>query len=252
MGKKLKIYEKLLLGLAFLADELIDFYQSYKRYPQVVESLKPLSPWLYKPSDLRRSYYYLLRTGYLEKVIKNKKPYLRLTSKANEKITRDFPFLKMQKRRWDKKWRIVIFDISEESRHTRDLLRDKLKELGFGMLQRSIYISPYNLVQDMYEFLHSRHLLGKVFILVAKHQLMGEPHDLANQVWQVEELEDKYDDLWDKIVDLNNKGRKSRNQEARKIKDVYLNLLQEDPCLPYDLLPNDWIGDKVRKAVLKL
>jgi len=250
MGKKIKIYERLLLGLAFAADEVIDFYQSYKKYPQVVDSLKPLSPWLYKPSDLRQSYYYLLKTGYIEKVIKNGKPYLRLTSKANEKLKRDFPIFKMQKRKWDKKWRLVIFDISEESRHTRDLLRDKLKELGFGMLQKSVYISPYDFAQDMYEFLESKKLLGKVYVLIVKHQLMGDPKDLANKVWQIEELQQNYDNLWLKIIHL--EDEKDKEQKAREIKNDYLDLIQIDPCLPYDLLPVDWMGDKVRKAVVKL
>lgn len=250
MGKKIKIYERLLLGLAFVADGWIDIYQSYKKYPQVADSLKPLSPWLYKPSDLRRSYYYLLRTGYLEKVIKNSKPYLRLTNKANKKLKRDFPIFKMQKRKWDKKWRLVIFDISEETRSTRDLLRDKLKELGFGMLQKSIYISAYDLVQDMYEFLHSQSLLGKAFILTAKHQLMGEPKDLANQVWQVDKLQDEYDQLWLRIIHL--KDKKNRSKETREIKNDYLNLIQKDPCLPYDLLPSDWIGKKVKREVVNL
>ena len=36
------------------------------------------------------------------------------------------------------------FDIRGESRFIRDLLKKKLKSLGFGMWQRSIYISPFN------------------------------------------------------------------------------------------------------------
>lgn len=44
---------------------------------------------------------------------------------------------------WDKKWRMVIFDIPEKRKKVREALRDKLKELGFKELQKSVFIYPY-------------------------------------------------------------------------------------------------------------
>ncbi|HBR71963.1 MAG TPA: hypothetical protein DEA27_04170 [Candidatus Moranbacteria bacterium] len=44
---------------------------------------------------------------------------------------------------WDKKWRIVIFDIPEKDRSFRDILRDHLHELKFFKLQHSVFISPH-------------------------------------------------------------------------------------------------------------
>lgn len=45
--------------------------------------------------------------------------------------------------RWDKIWRIVIFDIPEKRKAAREALRNKLKELGFQELQKSVFIFPY-------------------------------------------------------------------------------------------------------------
>jgi len=45
--------------------------------------------------------------------------------------------------RWDKLWRVVIFDIPEEENKGRGALRAKLKELGFYPLQKSVFIHPY-------------------------------------------------------------------------------------------------------------
>jgi len=45
--------------------------------------------------------------------------------------------------RWDKLWRLVIFDIPEEERTGRMALAAKLKELGFYPLQKSVFIHPY-------------------------------------------------------------------------------------------------------------
>lgn len=46
---------------------------------------------------------------------------------------------------WDKKWRIVLFDIPERDRAFRDILRNHLRELDFKKLQHSAFISPYPL-----------------------------------------------------------------------------------------------------------
>lgn len=46
-------------------------------------------------------------------------------------------------KKWDKKWRIVIFDIPLSSRMVRDAFRRKLKEFGFYAIQQSIWVYPY-------------------------------------------------------------------------------------------------------------
>jgi len=52
---------------------------------------------------------------------------------------------------WDKLWRVVIFDIPEEKRRARDVLRERLKKLGFLELQKSVFIFPYK-CKDEIEF----------------------------------------------------------------------------------------------------
>lgn len=250
MAKKLKIYERFLLGIALMADTLIDTYQAGMVAYREMRYYDPWGPPGYKPANIYRSLNYLLKTGYIEKVVKNGKPYLRLTSKANEKLKRDFPLFRMQKRKWDKKWRFVIFDISEKAKQRREALRNKLKELGFGMLQRSVYISPYEVLADIHEFLKTHQLLGEVFVLTAKHELMGDPKELARRVWSLDELEEEYVKIWQKIIRL--KEAKNKNKAVREIKNDYLELIKKDPCLPFDLLPPDWPAEEVKKAVVSL
>ncbi len=46
--------------------------------------------------------------------------------------------------KWDKKWRMVIFDIPEEShKYAREALRGKLKEWEFYQLQKSVWVCPW-------------------------------------------------------------------------------------------------------------
>ena len=46
-------------------------------------------------------------------------------------------------KKWDGKWRIVIFDIPEDYSSARNALRLKLKSLGFYQLQKSVFVFPY-------------------------------------------------------------------------------------------------------------
>ncbi len=46
-------------------------------------------------------------------------------------------------RKWDYKWRLVMFDIPTYKRAQRDHLLQKLKDLNFYMLQQSAWIHPF-------------------------------------------------------------------------------------------------------------
>lgn len=52
---------------------------------------------------------------------------------------------------WDRKWRLVVFDIPEKLKKARDALRAKLKSLGFIELQKSVLVFPYE-CQDEIDF----------------------------------------------------------------------------------------------------
>ncbi len=46
-------------------------------------------------------------------------------------------------KRWDGKWRLIIFDVPEHRHRDRDLLRRTIRGLGFYRLQASVWIYPY-------------------------------------------------------------------------------------------------------------
>ena len=61
-----------------------------------------------------------------------------------------FDELKIKKpSRWDKKWRLVIFDIPEKKRLARDVLREKLRQLGFFQLQKSVFVHPFECQREI-------------------------------------------------------------------------------------------------------
>lgn len=54
----------------------------------------------------------------------------------------NFKFIKPK--RWDKKWRVIIFDIPDKKRGIRDQIRILLKSTGFYLLQESVWVYPYD------------------------------------------------------------------------------------------------------------
>jgi len=77
---------------------------------------------------------------------KNGKFKVELTEKGKRKVKEiQFENMTVEKpKSWDKKWRIIIFDIPDKyKKRARDALRDKLKQLGFYQLQKSVWVHPF-------------------------------------------------------------------------------------------------------------
>jgi len=64
--------------------------------------------------------------------------------------------IKPQKK-WDGRWRLVIFDIPERFKRNRRVFQRALRDIGFVMLQKSVWICPYpcekevSLLKDVYQ-----------------------------------------------------------------------------------------------------
>lgn len=55
-------------------------------------------------------------------------------------------------KRWDGRWRVVIFDIREECKQKREKVRLQFKRWGFFHLQRSVFVYPFD-CEDAIEML---------------------------------------------------------------------------------------------------
>lgn len=96
-------------------------------------------------------------------ILKNNKDEftIKLTEKGKKVVKKIlFDNMKIEKqKKWDKKWRIVIFDIPEKKRgkHQRNLMRLKLQTIGFYQLQKSVWVHLYpcekevQLICEVYE-----------------------------------------------------------------------------------------------------
>lgn len=93
-----------------------------------------------------------LRENGLVELISDKELVYRLTDSGKDKALWTKMILEDQP--WDGKWRVVIWDIPEKRRMTRDLLRYKLKQLGFEKLQRSIWVTKKDCTKVLQDFIN--------------------------------------------------------------------------------------------------
>lgn len=264
MKKLLKTQDILLLGLSDALDLFEEIRDPLHLVSKSYENMYGWVPEQYKKHNFMHLVWRNIKTGYIEKIEKRGEIYIRLTSQGNKKILRDFPLVSLQKRKWDKRWRVVIFDIEEVNRNARDSLRKKLKELGFGMIQKSVFVSPHDIIKDFNEFIESLGLNDVVYTFETSNLVTGDARGLANKVWNLDVLNEKYREITGKIEDkhltvrhdrvkiLNDSGRKNLVKMAIKLREEYLGVVLRDPFLPKDLLPLDWEGENARALIRKL
>ncbi|MEK7565706.1 MAG: CRISPR-associated endonuclease Cas2 [Patescibacteria group bacterium] len=60
---------------------------------------------------------------------------------------------------WDGQFRLVIFDVPEKKKASRDHFRQSLKGAGFYMLNKSVFVHPYPCFDEV-EFLRQVHNVG--------------------------------------------------------------------------------------------
>ena len=97
--------------------------------------------------------------------------FLKLTPKGEAKLRQlELHEYKTKKPKlWDKKWRILIFDIREERRSLRDKVRNTLIAIGFQRLQDSVWVYPYD-CEDLMTLLKVDFKVGKelLYLIVEK------------------------------------------------------------------------------------
>ena len=76
-------------------------------------------------------------------------------------------------RNWDKKWRLVVFDIPVKKRTAANAFNLKLKILGFHNLQKSIFIYPFP-CEDEVEFVASMFNIKDHILILNVSDFIGE------------------------------------------------------------------------------
>lgn len=142
-----------------------------------------------------------------------------------------------KKRLWDGKIYLVTYDIPETKKHDREILRESLKRIGAGMVQESVWLTPYDPRGSLREILKTYSLEGLVLISVLeKDSSIGDEDllSLIKRVYKLENLNVRYENFLEEFSYFS-----------------FLSILRDDPQLPFALLPNDWVGGKAYELFKK-
>ncbi len=123
------------------------------------------------PSPKKRQREYLNRAR--ERLIKNgqlkrnERGIVEITKKGEALLRKlELANFKLKKpKHWDKKWRVLIFDIPEKRRLLRDKVRNTLIAIGFYRLQDSVWVYPYD-CEDLVMLLKADFQIGKDLLYV--------------------------------------------------------------------------------------
>lgn len=78
-------------------------------------------------------------------------------------------------RKWDGKWRVLIFDIPERRKTLRSQIRRTLVEIGFVRLQDSVWVYPYD-CEDFLMLLKADFRVGRELLYMIVDSLENDNH----------------------------------------------------------------------------
>jgi len=81
----------------------------------------------------------------------------------------------LKRRRWDGRWRVLIFDIPEERKLLREKVRHTLVSIGFERLQDSVWIYPYD-CEDLIALIKVDFQIGREVLYLIVDSLENDGH----------------------------------------------------------------------------
>lgn len=214
----------------------------------------------YSPESIYTTVSRLEKKGLIRKFKREGKKQLKLTNLGKAVLEKHRADARSPQLRWDSRWRLVIFDIPEEIAPLRKYLRVYLRGMGFGKVQRSIWISPYDHRKKIRQFLKKLKLSDFVYqLLVDNFEGLSENLMVAS-FWDLPSLQNRYSGLyrdWSKrlagfkksTAEISDFDQNVFQAYVRHLTWDYQAILADDPLLPRRLLPDDWSGTSARRFV---
>lgn len=126
-------------------------------------ALRAMSQTGLVPSKRQKEYIETARDRMIKRgLLKREAGMVRLTPAGEAQLRRlEILNYRLKKpKRWDKKWRVLIFDIPEKRKRIRNLIRSTLLRLGFVHFQDSVWVYPYE-CENLITLLKADFKIGK-------------------------------------------------------------------------------------------
>ncbi len=150
--------------------------------PNAVQALRLVMPGAsrrreYYPCHMKAVIERLRRRHLIQLVKKDRKAYYQVTEQGQEVLARYVlqETAMPRPKRWDKKWRLLLFDIAETRKPTRENIRRSLQRLGLTRLQDSVWLYPYA-CEEVMELLRTAYGVRHDALYITTERFLGD-HD---------------------------------------------------------------------------
>lgn len=104
------------------------------------------------------------------KILQGRNSRFHLTPKGKEWLVKSkINYFKLKNKKWDNKWRVIIFDIPKDLHRERVRFSSKLKNLGFYSLQKSVFVMPYSCEEELSQIAQDFRVSEFVDVIIAEN-----------------------------------------------------------------------------------
>lgn len=155
---------------------------------------------------------------------------------------------------WDRTWTVVAFTVPESSREVRELLRSRLRWLGFAPLYGAVWVSAWDTADELEHSCREYGVDNYAIFRTSEEQLRGRP---LIEAWDLDALRGQYNPFIDAYRGHpKNTAGKVTGAEALRLRtevmDAWRAFPWEDPGLPPELLPPDFPLFEARRLFVSL
>lgn len=156
---------------------------------------------------------------------------------------------------WDGRWRLFTFSVPESSRAERDSLRAGLVRLGAASLANGVYVSPFDLRDDLTDEVAAA-TISRYLITAVVERLdgpgLGDPKQIAETLWPAADIEASYSGLAEALGEAERLGAAAhvatRLACALTLASAFTHAVERDPFVPPELRSPDWAPPRLRSG----
>lgn len=206
----------------------------------------------FNAKQIRKALANLKQRGLIH-TIKKESALPQITKTGLKRLQNSFPFYD-EKRVWDKSLYIITYDIPTKANTKRAVFRNNLAKLKATKLQDSVYLTTYNPREIIRKLVNEFKIPGQILVsTLDPRDAFGET-DIKEFLWGIYELED-VNDRYAMFIGKHSRLQQKTVSEKKmrlNIAFAYLSILQDDPQLPFELLPDNYLGDEAYLLFRKL
>ncbi len=229
----------------------LDYTQLYSRIPD------------FTPSAIRGAVSLLQKRGLVVSFQKEGRSQIRLTVVGKEMVLSSFPASLFQKKKWDERWRIIVFSGVRDRSQSKTtsayrVLRKTLQTAGFVALERGVYVSPFPLEERIKHSLAKSGQLAFLTGLETRQFFLGDEREFVRQMWDLDTLSKDYTKLRTRMMTALRIMRTERTLTHQRkhqfysvSKELYM-ILQREPGFPSQWYIQEDISKTCWKAYLQL